>query len=62
MYVVACESGKYGKDCNYTCGNCKSNSACDHVTGECTGCAAGYHGSLCMTGKRCFILPYDRFQ
>lgn len=41
-----------------TCGNCSDGEACDAVNGNCTtGCAAGFHGTLCKEGE--FIFRYS---
>ena len=46
-----------------TCGWCKNNMTCDHVTGVCQmGCQAGYHGHICTDGKeRTFCLVLDNW-
>lgn len=43
-----CDSGSYGADCKYICGNCLNESDCSNINGTCfTGCNAGYEGDLC---------------
>ncbi|XP_078327321.1 uncharacterized protein LOC111115469 [Crassostrea virginica] len=59
--VRACRSGKYGKNCNNSCGFCSDQNDCSHVNGTClSGCDLGYTGALCKTecsdgtyGKEC---------
>lgn len=49
----------YGQGCNMTCGNCFDGEACDAVNGNCTtGCAAGFHGTLCKEGELTFRYSY----
>ena len=44
---LECESGRYGIDCNDTCGYCLHGN-CNHVNGTCVdGCKNGYEGNLC---------------
>ncbi|KAK7478579.1 hypothetical protein BaRGS_00030178 [Batillaria attramentaria] len=43
----ACRQGFYGQDCKEECGNCTQGTVCDHVTGLCSGCVAGFDGALC---------------
>ncbi|XP_048256432.1 multiple epidermal growth factor-like domains protein 10 isoform X1 [Haliotis rufescens] len=48
--VWICASGYYGTNCDQRCDtrNCKFNSNCDVVQGQCVGgCAAGYQGTDC---------------
>ncbi|XP_078330668.1 uncharacterized protein LOC144624644 [Crassostrea virginica] len=49
VIVLECTAGWYGLDCKQECsGNCKDNTVCNHVTGQCDGgCAAGRRGTLC---------------
>ena len=50
-FFIACNSGKYGEDCNNTCGFCSEQNDCSHVNGTCfSGCDLGYTGALCKTG------------
>jgi hypothetical protein len=43
LCVSACESGKYGKNCESTCGHCANDEPCNHVDGSCpNGCKPGY--------------------
>ncbi|XP_033738726.1 cell death abnormality protein 1-like isoform X2 [Pecten maximus] len=45
-------------NCNKTCGNCRQNQTCDHVTGICPhGCAAGHSGSKCTFVNFAFGKP-----
>ncbi|XP_041357567.1 cell death abnormality protein 1-like [Gigantopelta aegis] len=47
-----CNDGKYGMNCNATCGEC-ANEICDRVTGNCTdGCSDGFEGHLCKELER----------
>jgi hypothetical protein len=49
FHFVACEAGKYGQDCQNTCGNCIGT--CDSQTGVCSlGCKPGWVGSKCIEG------------
>ena len=51
---VACDDGKYGLECNNSCGHCLDGDHCNKVNGTCIrGCSAGYNGSdiLCKTGN-----------
>nr|XP_022305560.1 multiple epidermal growth factor-like domains protein 10 [Crassostrea virginica] len=44
MIVLACENGRYGKNCSYNCSsNCKT---CKHTHGTCS-CHAGWSGPNC---------------
>ena len=53
MLSIGCETGKYGPQCQKTCGYCLDQSECFHTNGTClTGCLAGYQGVLCATRKR----------
>ena len=52
LLCLECESGKYGVNCQSTCGNCLVQNQCSHIDGVCSGgCAAGYTGGLCQTSK-----------
>ncbi|XP_041379216.1 uncharacterized protein LOC121391773 [Gigantopelta aegis] len=43
-----CSSGRYGMNCQFTCGKCKTSESCDTVTGRCIGgCLDGFQGHLC---------------
>ena len=48
-----CDSYRYGQNCTETCGECRKNEVCDHVTGLCTECADGYTltDMFCKTSK-----------
>ena len=53
LLYLECEIGKYGNQCQSTCGACLHPSQCSHVDGTClTGCASGYTGRLCKTSKQ----------
>lgn len=62
-YIVACEPGYYGKDCNHRCSvNCSVEYNCDKSTGQCIGgCRPGLTGTVCDNGKKCvddvYIFP-----
>ena len=50
LYLIACENGTYGSDCNNTCGQCINDEVCIHTNGTClNGCDPGYVGPLCGT-------------
>ena len=59
MITLACEHGRYGKNCSNICSSkCKT---CNHTDGTCS-CHAGWSGPNCSFGI-CFIcLGYDRMQ
>ena len=47
MIVLACEHGRYGKNCSHNCSsNCKT---CKHTDGTCS-CYAGWSGPNCSIG------------
>ena len=47
QYILACEHGRYGKNCSHTCSsNCKT---CTHTDGTCS-CHAGWSGTNCSIG------------
>lgn len=51
-YVLECDDFTYGKNCQFTCGNCFDGNVCHHVNGTCSnGCAAGYVGVKCQKGR-----------
>ncbi|XP_062618946.1 multiple epidermal growth factor-like domains protein 6 isoform X5 [Saccostrea cucullata] len=43
-YCKECKSGRYGKDCNSSCGHCANNAKCNNITGSCPNkeCAPGW--------------------
>ena len=48
--ATECEDGHFGEFCDGTC-HCSSGS-CDKTTGHCpSGCAAGWSGDNCQTGR-----------
>lgn len=50
---IACDRGKYGSECNNTCGHCFDEDQCSNIRGTClTGCDDRYLGSLCKTSKK----------
>lgn len=50
--VLECDDFTYGRDCQYTCGNCFDGNVCHHGNGTCSnGCAAGYVGDKCQKGR-----------
>ena len=52
LIVTACQSGFYGQDCAFTCGNCDGGAPCNAVDGTCSsGCAPGWTGDTCNEGK-----------
>ena len=58
LLFAACSSGKYGMNCNSTCGQCKDD-ACDILSGNCTeGCMDDYYGPLCKECEFPFINYY----
>ena len=47
LYIVVCDSGKYGVDCLLSC-HCADRAAkCDNVLG-CVECNPGWEGEQCM--------------
>ena len=55
IFVLECTGNTYGENCSETCGNCLGGEQCNIVNGTCeTGCAAGWLGQMCMTGKKKF--------
>ncbi|XP_062613211.1 multiple epidermal growth factor-like domains protein 11 [Saccostrea cucullata] len=56
-YCKECKAGKYGEDCNNTCGHCARNDTCDNINGSCPGsCDAGYRGKNCLNA-----CPFGKF-
>ena len=59
-YVIMfseCSVNTFGQNCSRTCGHCLGAERCNHIDGTCeTGCAAGWQGRLCLTGKTLFWL------
>ena len=52
LFLIACDDGTYGQDCNGICGNCIEGNSCSHTNGTClNGCDTGYFGDICKTGK-----------
>ena len=50
FFLKACYSGKFGDDCNRTCGRCLQGNDCHNINGTClSGCEPGYNGQLCDT-------------
>lgn len=53
VYNIACEAGKYGRNCLQNCGHCKERDQCHYVDGFCVeGCSAGFNGSRCIERKQ----------
>lgn len=45
----ACTWGRWGQNCDETCGGCGQATECDPVTGTCNNtCLVGYHGPSCQ--------------
>lgn len=43
LTIVECNSGTYGENCTYQCGECINDMICDHVNGKCSeGCKPGW--------------------
>lgn len=43
LKIVECDSGTYGENCSYQCGECINDMICDHVNGKCSdGCKTGW--------------------
>lgn len=52
LFLIECESYKYGPNCSRKCGHCKDGIPCSTVTGACNGgCEYGWIGKQCDTGK-----------
>ena len=49
ILLLACQSGKWGTDCQSDCPLCYNEGACDDQSGECV-CAPGFSGQQCKTG------------
>lgn len=44
--IIECNSGTYGKNCSYQCGECLNAVTCDHVNGTCSeGCKPGWQNT-----------------
>lgn len=57
IYIVECDEGRYGINCQYKCSHCKEKSHCYHINGLCLdGCAPGYNGPFCNICKYLFVL------
>ncbi|GFN90790.1 receptor-type tyrosine-protein phosphatase kappa-like [Plakobranchus ocellatus] len=53
---VACQAGKFGRQCEHDCNCVDQTEACFVSTGGCpSGCAAGYTGEDCYT----LLVPYS---
>ena len=53
MYAIfiECSPGKFGHDCNESCGVCAGGEPCHHTNGTClNGCEDGYFGPKCIEG------------
>lgn len=52
LFLLECQPGSYGMNCNEACGQCNKNTTCRHDNGTCQqGCAAGYKSHDCKTRK-----------
>ena len=61
MYAtfIECLPGKFGRECNESCGVCAGGEPCHHTNGTClTGCEDGYLGPKCIEGTN---LPFFKF-
>ena len=55
--ATECEDGHFGVFCDGTC-HCSSGS-CDKTTGHCpSGCADGWSGANCQTGRFQILMPH----
>jgi hypothetical protein len=50
VFLLACKSGFYGRDCKKSCDCQPSAVSCDGVTGICT-CSKGFKGKQCDQGN-----------
>lgn len=49
---LECDYGKYGINCQHSCGHCRGGITCNQVDGSCLdGCSEGYNGLLCIDRK-----------
>ena len=51
VLLTACLSGRYGTNCNSSCGHCQDTKTCDRETGKCAPCQAGWKGEKCDSCK-----------
>ena len=50
-FLTECDGGKFGQNCDETCGKCVNGEHCDHVNGTCfNGCDRGFKGFNCNEG------------
>ena len=53
MYAIfiECSPGKFGYECNESCGVCAGGEPCHHTNGTClNGCEDGFLGPKCIEG------------
>lgn len=49
--TTGCEMGKYGNNCEKSCGHCVNGTSCNSTTGHCLhGCDPGWQGPKCDIG------------
>lgn len=51
-YILECQLGYYGINCNRCSTNCNVSGSCDRLSGQCHGgCQRGWRGYFCNQGK-----------
>lgn len=51
-YFAECNEGKFGQNCNHSCGHCLDNDQCNYINGTCpNGCDNGFQGGQCTQGN-----------
>lgn len=47
-YILVCDNGMFGINCDSKCGYCLENVMCNYLNGCCyNGCVLGYLGDFC---------------
>lgn len=58
LHFAECNEGKFGQNCNHSCGHCLDNEQCNYINGTCPdGCEIGYQGTQCTQGNGNVIAP-----
>lgn len=59
LIFLACQDGKYGKNCLKTCSANCVNPQCNKMTGECIGgCNDGWQELECTQSLFLFLIPF----
>ncbi|XP_059145447.1 multiple epidermal growth factor-like domains protein 6, partial [Physella acuta] len=49
-FIIDCEHGTYGQECDLNCSVKCDNQTCDSITGRCLSCPPGWRGDYCEQG------------